>query len=87
MLQILINNKLVTQTSSANLNNDFTIHVGQTYRMALSSWPRSITLEVMEGAGLRQTLLATVFLPVPGRTSVCKELYDDIEFSSNQVSK
>ncbi|XP_053631071.2 coiled-coil and C2 domain-containing protein 2A isoform X2 [Cherax quadricarinatus] len=84
-VKVLINNKLVTQTPSANFGNDFTLHIGQTYRMALSSWPRSIVLQVMEGASLRQTLVASTFLPVPSKTNICKDIFDSIHFSGNQV--
>lgn len=84
-VKVLINNKLVTQTPSAYLGNDFTLHIGQTYRMALSSWPQSITLEVVEGASLRQTLVASAFLPMPKRTNIFRNVYDVIEFSGNQA--
>ncbi|KAG7172855.1 Coiled-coil and C2 domain-containing protein 2A-like [Homarus americanus] len=84
-VKVLINNKLVTQTSSASLGNDFTLHLGQTYRMALSSWPRSVVLEVTEGTSLRQTLVATAFLPVPSKTNTFKDMFDTVEFSGKQV--
>ncbi|XP_045591878.2 coiled-coil and C2 domain-containing protein 2A isoform X1 [Procambarus clarkii] len=84
-VKVLINNKLVTQTPSASFGNDFTMHIGQTYRMALSSWPRHITLEVMEGASLRQTLVASAFLPVPSRTNICKDIFTSVDFSGTQV--
>lgn len=83
--QILINNKLVTQTASSTLGNDFTLHIGQTYRMALSSWPRCITLEVVEGASLRQSVIASAYLPIPSKTSLRKEEFEMIEFSGSQV--
>ncbi|XP_027211413.2 coiled-coil and C2 domain-containing protein 2A [Penaeus vannamei] len=84
-IKILINNKLVTQTASATLGNDFTLHIGQTYRMALSSWPRSITLEVVEGASLRQSIIASAYLPIPSKTSLRKEEFETVEFSGSQV--
>ncbi|KAK4315922.1 hypothetical protein Pmani_012883 [Petrolisthes manimaculis] len=88
-VRILINNKLVTQTSAAHLDGaTFTANLGQTYRMALSSWPRSVALEVCEaGPGLRRATLATALLPIPEPhiTIASREEPEVVEFSSSQV--
>lgn len=88
--QILINNKLVTQTSATHLDGaTFTASLGQTYRMALSSWPRSVALEVCEaGPGLRRATLTTALLPIPDPhiTIASREEPEVVEFSSSQVS-
>ncbi|KAK7072356.1 Coiled-coil and C2 domain-containing protein 2A [Halocaridina rubra] len=83
-LRILINKKLVTQTPLATFNNDFTIQVNQSYRMGLSSFPQIITLEVVEGSGLRETNIAAVSLPIPSKSSFHKEKYEDIVFAGSQ---
>ncbi|XP_063875385.1 coiled-coil and C2 domain-containing protein 2A-like isoform X2 [Scylla paramamosain] len=84
-LRVLVNNKLVTQTSSTTLGADFTLPLGHTFRMALSSWPRSLTVEVVEGASLRQTLVASITLPIPGCTATTKDAPEVAQFSGSQV--
>ncbi|CAL4135943.1 unnamed protein product [Meganyctiphanes norvegica] len=85
-VKISINKKLVTQTPSVTLTNDFSLHIGQTYRMGLAAWPRDIMIEVLEGSSLRQIVLADMFLPLPGKTAAWKEEYDQVDFSGKLVT-
>ncbi|XP_050733212.1 coiled-coil and C2 domain-containing protein 2A-like [Eriocheir sinensis] len=84
-LRVLVNNKLVTQTPSTTLGPEFSLPLGHTFRMALSSWPRSLAVEVVEGAALRQALVASVALPIPGHPGTTRDAVEMVEFSGCQV--
>ncbi|XP_066945130.1 coiled-coil and C2 domain-containing protein 2A isoform X2 [Macrobrachium rosenbergii] len=83
-VKVLINRKLVTQTPLITIGNDFTLHVNQSYRMGLSSFPQSLSLEIVEGSGLRESQVAVVSLPIPSKSSFCNDQFSTIDFLGNQ---
>ncbi|XP_068212365.1 coiled-coil and C2 domain-containing protein 2A-like isoform X2 [Palaemon carinicauda] len=83
-VKVLINRKLVTQTPLIALGNDFTLHINQSYRMGLSSFPHSLSLEIVEGSGLREAQVAVVSLPIPSKSILCNDQFSLIDFLGTQ---
>ncbi|XP_061682294.1 coiled-coil and C2 domain-containing protein 2A isoform X2 [Syngnathoides biaculeatus] len=84
-VNILYNDKEVSQTNSRALTSDFRVHFGQIFNLKIVNCPRSITLQVFEEAGSSCSLLAQVYVPVPNSSVLAANAsVEEFEFSSNQ---
>uniref|UniRef100_H3C4H9 Coiled-coil and C2 domain containing 2A n=1 Tax=Tetraodon nigroviridis TaxID=99883 RepID=H3C4H9_TETNG len=84
-IRILYNDKEVSRTESRAMNNDFRMHFGQIFNLKIVNLPQSINLQVCEEIGLSRSLLAQVFIPVPGPSVVTGQVpLEELEYSSHQ---
>uniref|UniRef100_A0A8D0C515 Coiled-coil and C2 domain containing 2B n=1 Tax=Salvator merianae TaxID=96440 RepID=A0A8D0C515_SALMN len=86
-IKIYYNNKFVSSTSEAPLHQDFKVTFQQIFRIQVLNWPKSLRLEVFE-SNKKPTLLAKVYLPLPGNFILkSKDVLDEAEFSCEQQVK
>nr|XP_061833476.1 coiled-coil and C2 domain-containing protein 2A-like isoform X1 [Nerophis lumbriciformis] len=84
-IKVLYNDKEVSQTNSRTLNSDFKVHFGQIFNLKIVNCPKSITLQVFEEVASSCSLLAQVYVPVPGSSVVAGSApMEEFEFSSKQ---
>ncbi|XP_061540786.1 coiled-coil and C2 domain-containing protein 2A isoform X3 [Phycodurus eques] len=84
-VNILYNDKEVSQTNRRMLTSDFRVHFGEIFNLKIVNCPRSITLQVFEEVGSSCSLLAQVYVPVPDSSVLAANAsIEEFEFSSNQ---
>ncbi|XP_076029366.1 coiled-coil and C2 domain containing 2A [Oratosquilla oratoria] len=86
-LKVLINGHTVTQTPSTVLGNSFKAHFNYKFKVALKMWPKQLSIQVLEGSKLKQTLWATIFLQIPSNKVPISAGYEMAEFSSDTVAQ
>ncbi|CAF1513138.1 unnamed protein product, partial [Didymodactylos carnosus] len=84
-VRILINNKVIANTTNISLTNEFEGKISQIFPCYIVRIPDTIKIEIYENR-LRSLLLAEVYLPIPEAT-ITSENYklEGIEFSSNTL--